>query len=532
MADEDSEKTEDPTQKKLDEAIQKGDVAKSQEVGTWFVMASGTLVLMAFSSNMGNSLSTTMRGLLANSWQIPVDGMGLRLLYESIGVHLLAAMAVPILLLVLAAIAGNIIQHRLVWSANRFRRSCPRSRRWKAPSACSPMQAIANLIKGIVKILVLGGVLTALMWPERYRIMAMVRTDPTAILPVTRSLSLKLMGAVVAIMAVVAVADFLFQYRRWYEKQKMSLRDIKEEFKQSEGDPIVKGKQKQIQQQRSRKRMMAQVPKAAVVITNPTHYAIALQYERGMEAPICVAKGVDAVALKIRAIAEEHRIPTVENPPLARALHATVELDQAIPPEHYKAVAEVIGYVMRLRRAASGLRLIGGAGRGFSRRRLARGPGLAPRGRLKALGGSGALVGAAARTGFGTVMAGQDLPRGRRRRRTARRTAGRPSTRASARRAAAPSAWCCWSRCCWSGPQPARSTSAAAMPRITSWRCSPCSAPSACSRCLRSPPASCASAAASRATRCSRRWSTTISTASWSQTRAAVSSTPTPPIST
>ena len=354
--DSDSEKTEDPTQKKLDEAIQKGDVAKSQEVGTWFVMAGGTLVLMAFSKNMGASLSTTMRGLLANSWQIPVDSTGLRLLYESIGMHVLAAMAVPILLLVLAAIAGNIIQHRLVWSVESLSPKLSKISPMEGAKRLFSMQAVANFLKGVVKILVLGGVLTALMWPDRYRIMAMARTDPTAILPVTRSLSLKLMGAVVAIMAVVAVADFLFQYRRWYEKQKMSLRDIKEEFKQSEGDPIVKGKQKQMQQQRSRKRMMTQVPKAAVIITNPTHYAIALQYERGMEAPICVAKGVDAVALKIRAIAEEHRIPTVENPPLARALHATVELDQPIPPEHYKAVAEVIGYVMRLRRAASGLR--------------------------------------------------------------------------------------------------------------------------------------------------------------------------------
>ena len=354
--DSDSEKTEDPTQKKLDEAIQKGDVAKSQEVGTWFVMAGGTLVLMAFSKNMGASLSTTMRGLLANSWQIPVDSTGLRLLYKFIGMHVLAAMAVPILLLVLAAIAGNIIQHRLVWSVESLSPKLSKISPMEGAKRLFSMQAVANFLKGVVKILVLGGVLTALMWPDRYRIMAMARTDPTAILPVTRSLSLKLMGAVVAIMAVVAVADFLFQYRRWYEKQKMSLRDIKEEFKQSEGDPIVKGKQKQMQQQRSRKRMMTQVPKAAVVITNPTHYAIALQYERGMEAPICVAKGVDAVALKIRAIAEEHRIPTVENPPLARALHATVELDQPIPPEHYKAVAEVIGYVMRLRRAASGLR--------------------------------------------------------------------------------------------------------------------------------------------------------------------------------
>jgi flagellar biosynthetic protein FlhB len=129
----------------------------------------------------------------------------------------------------------------------------------------------------------------------------------------------------------------------------MSLRELKDEFKQSEGDPAVKGRMKQARQQRMRKRMIAAVPKAAVVITNPTHYAIALQYERGMDAPVCVAKGVDATALKIREVAAEHAVPVVENPPLARALHATVEVDQAIPPEHYKAVAEVIGYVMRLR---------------------------------------------------------------------------------------------------------------------------------------------------------------------------------------
>ena len=172
-----------------------------------------------------------------------------------------------------------------------------------------------------------------------------------AVLPLAQSLALKLMGAVVAIMAVVAAADYLFQYRQWYEQQKMSLRELKEEFKQTEGDPAIKGKMKQVRQTRQRRRMIAAVPKAAVVITNPTHYAIALQYERGMEAPICVAKGVDALALKIREVAGEHSIPIVENPPLARALHATVEVDQAIPPEHYKAVAEVIGYVMKLRRA-------------------------------------------------------------------------------------------------------------------------------------------------------------------------------------
>jgi flagellar biosynthetic protein FlhB len=128
---------------------------------------------------------------------------------------------------------------------------------------------------------------------------------------------------------------------------------LKEEFRQTEGDPMIKAKIRQLRQSRMRKRMMAAVPQASVVITNPTHYAIALQYERGMDAPVCLAKGIDAIALRIRAVAEQHDIPIVENPPLAQALHATVEIDQPIPPEHYRAVAEVIGYVMRLRRTVA-----------------------------------------------------------------------------------------------------------------------------------------------------------------------------------
>ena len=353
MADEpdNTEKTEEPTQKRLDEALQRGDVVKSQEVNTWFVIAGATLVLMAFSGGMSSELTTTMRGLIANAHNISMDGPALPRLFEKIGVELIAAVAIPFLLLMLAALGGNLIQHRLVWSlevlAPKLSKISPAAGFKRLFSA----QALANFAKGLVKLVLIGSVLTALMWPERARIMALERADPVAVLPLAQSLALKLLGAVVAIMAVVAIADYLFQYRQWYEKQKMSLRELKEEFRQSEGDPVIRGKMRQMRQTRQRRRMIAAVPKAAVIITNPTHYSIALQYERGMDAPVCVAKGVDAVALKIREVAAEHSIPVVENPPLARALHATVEVDQAIPIEHYKAVAEVIGYVMRLRRA-------------------------------------------------------------------------------------------------------------------------------------------------------------------------------------
>jgi flagellar biosynthetic protein FlhB len=347
------ERTEDPTQKKLDDALERGDVVKSQEVNTWFIIAGATLILLAFSNQMSGGLQTSLRGLIANAHDIPVDGRGLLHMTGRLSVEVLAAIAIPFLLLVLAAIAGNMIQHRLVWS---FEALTPKLHKISPGAGFTRLfskQALANFAKGLVKLALLGSVMTALLWPERQRLDTLVSIDPAAILPLTKSLALGVMGTVVAILAIIAAADYLFQYRQWFERQKMSLQEIKDEFKQTEGDPMIKGKIRQLRLDKARKRMMAQVPKASVIITNPTHFAVALQYERGMNAPLCLAKGVDAVALKIREIAAKHNIPIVENPPLARALHATVEIDKEIPVEHYKAVAEVIGYVMRLRRAIS-----------------------------------------------------------------------------------------------------------------------------------------------------------------------------------
>jgi len=350
-ADDGTDKTEDPTQKRLDEALKRGDVVKSQEVNTWFVIAGATLVLMGFAGGMGEGLTTTMRGLVANAHIIRVDGPALPMLFQKIGGEMLAAVALPFLILMLAALLGNMIQHQLVWSFEALTPKFSKISPLAGLKRLFSKQALANLAKGLVKLVLVGSVLAAMMWPERGRLEGLERTDPAAVLPLVQSLALKLMGAVVAMLAVIAAADYLFQYRQWYERQKMSLREIKEEFKQTEGDPAIKGRMRQVRQTKQRRRMMAKVPKAAVIITNPTHYAIALEYERGMDAPICVAKGVDAVALKIREVGAKHSVPIVENPPLARALHATVEIDEAIPPEHYKAVAEVIGYVMKLRRA-------------------------------------------------------------------------------------------------------------------------------------------------------------------------------------
>jgi flagellar biosynthetic protein FlhB len=352
----DTEKTEDPTRKRLDEALERGDVVKSQEVNTWFILGGAALIASSFSTSIGGGLQGIFRSLIANSFSMPVDGASLLVLLSSLEHRLIVVFAVPLVLIMVAAIAGNLVQHRLVWSAQALTPSLSKISPMSGFKRIFGKQALANLVKGLVKLTLLGAVMSAILWPERNRLEDMVRLDPYNIMGSIRALSLQLLGATVALLAIIAAADYLFQYRQWFERQKMSLREMKEEFKATEGDPQIKGRIRALRQARMKKRMMAAVPKASVVITNPTHFAVALQYEKGMTAPVCVAKGVDAIALKIREVAGDNDVPIVENPPLARALHATVDIDQEIPVEHYQAVAQVIGYVMRLKRGFAGAR--------------------------------------------------------------------------------------------------------------------------------------------------------------------------------
>ena len=324
MAEENSEsneRTEDPTPRRLEEALRRGDVVKSMEVNTWFTIAGGTLAIMVFAASMASSLQTTFRGLIAKSYQIPTDGAALTALTKTLAFDVAAAFGLPLLVLCVAAFAGNIVQHRIVFTTESVKPQLSRISPMAGFARLFSKQALANFAKGLAKLCVVGGVMAVLLWPQRQRMGAIVTADPAMLLPFIRSIALKLLGTVVAVLAVIATADYLFQYRQWYERQKMSLQEIKEEFRQTEGDPTIKGKLRQLRATRMRKRIIAAVPKASLVITNPTHYAIALKYERGMNAPVCVAKGVDLIARKIREVAEEHRIPVVENPPLARALH-------------------------------------------------------------------------------------------------------------------------------------------------------------------------------------------------------------------
>ncbi|MDQ0471417.1 flagellar biosynthesis protein FlhB [Labrys wisconsinensis] len=350
MAEDDAgERTLDPTQKKLDQAVERGDVAKSQELGTWFVLGAGTLAFFLFAKGAAFDLTLALKGYLANAGRISLDAAVLTAAARQLLIAALAAIGLPLLMLMIAAVAGNAVQHRLVWSYDPITPKLSKISPLAGFKRLFGMAAWVNFGKGLAKLAIVGAVLVFVLWPKRASVAGLLSADVATIAPFAFDLIVRLLASALAILTLVALADFVYQRHSWYQRQRMTVHELKEEFKQSEGNPEIKAKIKQMRRQRASKRMMANVPKASVVITNPTHYAVALRYEAGMGAPVCVAKGVDAVALRIRALAAEHGVAVVENPPLARALHATVDVDREIPGEHYRAVAEVISYVMKLK---------------------------------------------------------------------------------------------------------------------------------------------------------------------------------------
>ncbi|HEY4863003.1 MAG TPA: flagellar biosynthesis protein FlhB [Xanthobacteraceae bacterium] len=347
----DAERTEDPTSKRLEEAIERGDVAKSIEVNTLFMLAGSTLALFAFGGFAATELTNALGAVLAGSYTVKEADFSYAQLGETLLVKALIAVAPVLAILIGAALAGNFVQHRFLWTFQPLMPQLSRISPIAGAKRLFSKQAAVGLGKGFAKLAVVGAVMYLVAAPELDRILLFTGGDLLQAMSAAMTLVLRLLVGVCAVMALVAALDWLWMYHSWYERHRMSVRDIREEHKQTEGDPTVKAKLRQIRVARMRKRMMTEVPKATVVITNPTHFAIALKYESGMNAPLCVAKGMDVLALRIREIALENRVPVVENAPLARALHKSIEIDEEVPAEHYKAVAEVIGYVLRLRRS-------------------------------------------------------------------------------------------------------------------------------------------------------------------------------------
>ncbi len=352
MSDQDkSQKTEEPTSKRLSEAHEKGQVAKSQEVSNWFVLSAAALVVSIFAESFARRLMTSVTPLLVSPHEISIDAEMLVQLLAHLGETVGLMLLPPMVLLAAAAIAGHVIQHRPMMALAKLKPTLSKISPAKGLKRMFSMQSVINLLKASVKIVLLGGVAIFVVWPDLQALPTMMTMPLDIVASRIMEIALLLSIGVVGALTALAMLDMIYQKWDFHQNQKMSRQEIKDETKQAEGDPQVKARIRQVRMERARRRMMAAVPTADVIITNPTHYAVALSYvDEEMAAPRLVAKGRDLVARRIREIAQEHDVPIVENPPLARALEADVEIDQEIPPHFYKAVAEVIGYVMGLRR--------------------------------------------------------------------------------------------------------------------------------------------------------------------------------------
>ncbi len=345
-----SQKTEQPTPKRLRDAREKGQVAKSQEVGHWFMLLAFTILVGYMAPAMVEDLGKAIYGFVARPHAFRLDSVSLGGLLRETGGRLGAALLLPAFLAVAAAFASGLIQAGFVMSPEPIKPKLEKISPVKGLKKLFSLRSLAEFAKGIAKLAIVATVIAALMWPERRLLAGIVSMELPQYLLLVQSLGFRVLVAVLAIMTVIAGLDFLFQKQQHLKQLRMSKQDLKDEHKQTEGDPMVKARLRQIRMERARQRMMAAVPEADVVITNPTHFAVALNYELGsLGAPRVTAKGVDSLAFRIRELAREHDVPVVENPPLARALYGGVELDQEIPADHYKAVAEIIGYVMRLK---------------------------------------------------------------------------------------------------------------------------------------------------------------------------------------
>ena len=347
-------KTEEATPRKLAEARKKGDVAKSPDVAAALSLAGAAAVVLMSGGWFANSMAEqllpfiaaphTMLGGLETGAGVEIGAIALWAVAPFLGVVMLAT--------ILGGVGGNVAQSGLIFTAEKLKPDWSKVNPMAGFKRIFGPDGLVQFVKTFLKLIAVGVICWLVLKSHLRELENMAAMPPAMILPVARDLALALMMSTIIFLAFTAGADFLWQRYRFAERMKMSKEELKEDYKQSEGDPHVKAKLKQIRAQRSRQRMMQNVPRATVIVTNPTHYSVALRYEpgEGDAAPICVAKGVDALAMRIREVGREHNVPIVENVPLARALYAAVDIDETIPREHFEAAAKVIGFVMQKRK--------------------------------------------------------------------------------------------------------------------------------------------------------------------------------------
>lgn len=346
----DSQKTEEPTARKLEEARKRGQVIYSREVTNWVLIFAATLLVVGAGPPIASSLKDVLRVFLERPHDLLADPAGLGNVLRALLAEIALLILLPMSLLIVAAVFSGYIQTGPIFTAEPIKPDLKKISIVSGMGRLFSKRALAEFFKSLAKLVIIGVAATMAVMPYFAGLDHFVGEDIAQSLFDMQTLFIKMMTAILIVLFIIAIADYMYQRHEFMQKMKMSKQEIKDEYKQTEGDPHVKGKLRQLREQKARQRMIQNVPDADVIITNPTHYAVALKYDpKEMDAPKMVAKGTDAVAEKIKEVGRENKVPVIENPVLCRALFDSMDIDQFIPTEHFKAVAEVITYVFKLK---------------------------------------------------------------------------------------------------------------------------------------------------------------------------------------
>lgn len=351
MDEDQDQKTEQPTSKRLNEAREKGQLPISREVAAWVMFLAILVVVAWLGPPMTEQLVTTMRIFIEMPHALSLDDRGLQTQMFNTITQVALSTGLIFLVLAAAAIGGIMVQTGLFASTQILELDFDRLSPMAGIKRLFSVTALVDLGKSFGKLVVLGIVVFFTLLPMMQELPFFTGHPMMDSVAYMHKEAVHLIIMLLLAFTVIAVADLYYQRYAYYKSLRMTKAEVKDEFRQQEGDPMIKSRLRQIRLEKARKRMIAQVPKADVVITNPSHYAVAMVYDGvKMAAPKVLAKGVDRVAQRIREVAEEHKIPMVSNPPLARALYDTVDIDEQIPTQHYRAVAEVISFVYKLKK--------------------------------------------------------------------------------------------------------------------------------------------------------------------------------------
>jgi flagellar biosynthesis protein FlhB len=340
-------KTEEPTERRIREATEKGNIPVSREAPIFASMVGILAIASFFLVDRSVQLSLVLQRLIDDpgGWSLENRSDASQLV-AAIGFEAGRFLLPVIVTLTIAGLVASFLQNAPSFALNRIRPQLSRISPSAGAKRVFGMHGQLEFFKATIKFVAVAVVVAIILQSDQLRVMSAMYTDPTAIPALILSLAMKLLAAVSVATIVIVAADLVWARVSWRRELRMTRQEVKDELKQSEGDPLVKARLRSLARDRTRRRMIAAVPRATLVVVNPTHYAIALRYQREEGgAPVVVAKGQDLIALKIREVAEENDIPVVEDKPLARSLYDSVEVDRMIPPEFYRALAEIIHFL-------------------------------------------------------------------------------------------------------------------------------------------------------------------------------------------